>query len=162
MRVAILLDGNNVQESLHSLTGDDSTMLDLDSVIPRLISGRELIFLCYLREGAQISSSLRERLMNKYHGEVFPCGKSADSPLTVKALQWAPKVDCIVLGTGDGDFTYLVNTIRHMGVRVEIAAFQHSLSRALAEIADRIHTLDESLAFSYKPDVKRPKQWKQR
>ena len=34
--VGILIDGNNMEMSLHSLVNDTNAMLDMDKVIPRL------------------------------------------------------------------------------------------------------------------------------
>ena len=56
--VAILVDGNNIERSLHGITGDDNVMLNFDTMIPRLIEKRGLNRLGYFREGQRISSCL--------------------------------------------------------------------------------------------------------
>ncbi len=40
--VAILIDGNNIERSLHTLSGSKNAMLNFDSVIPKLLDGRGL------------------------------------------------------------------------------------------------------------------------
>ena len=79
--VAILVDGNNIERSIHSETNTPNTMLNFDTLVPRLLGNRGLNRLIYFREGKQISSKLKERLHSNYHGSVRPCHKSADIPL---------------------------------------------------------------------------------
>ena len=85
--VAILIDGNNIERSIHDQTKDPNTMINFDTLIPRLLDNRGLNRLVYFREGKQISEKLKERLYANYHGSVRPCHKSADTPfLTEKFL----------------------------------------------------------------------------
>ena len=76
--VAILVDGNNIERSIHEETHDANTMVNFDTLIPRLLGNRGLNRLVYFREGKQISEKLSERLHTLYHGSVRPCHKSAD------------------------------------------------------------------------------------
>ena len=116
--VAILIDGNNIEMSLQSLTGYNNTLLDFDSLVPKLLQDRGLNKLIYFREGKSISSKLAQRLLNKFHGSVIPCHKSADIPLTIKATQIAKKVDTIIILSGDSDYIELVRHLKGEGVRV--------------------------------------------
>jgi len=83
--VAVLIDGNNMERSIHSEVGHDSAMLNFDELIPKLVANRSLNRLIYFREGRAISSKLAERLHANYHGSVRACHKSADIPLSLKA-----------------------------------------------------------------------------
>lgn len=139
--VAILIDGNNIERSLHSETGDTGTMINFDTLIPRLIGNRSLNRLTYFREGAHISSKLAERLHDNFHGSVVPCHKTADIPLTIKATQLASKVDTIIIMSGDSDFIDLVKYLRNEGVRVEIAAVPKNTAEALINEADYFHQI---------------------
>ena len=56
--VAILIDGNNIERSIHELCGDKHTMINFDTLIPRLLDNRGLNRLVYFREGKQISEKL--------------------------------------------------------------------------------------------------------
>ena len=38
--VAILVDGNNIERSLHKLTSHEGVMLNFDLIVPRLIENR--------------------------------------------------------------------------------------------------------------------------
>jgi len=82
--VAILVDGNNIERSIHEQTKDPHMMLNFDTLIPKLLDNRGLNRLIYFREGKNISSKLEERLRQKYHGSVIPCHKSATYRLQLR------------------------------------------------------------------------------
>ena len=139
--VAILVDGNNIERSIHDETHDSNTMVNFDTLIPRLLGNRGLNRLVYFREGKQISEKLSERLHTLYHGSVRPCHKSADIPLTIKATQLSSKVDTIIIMSGDSDFIELVSHLKGEGVRVEIAAVKRTTHRLLIEEAYYFHEI---------------------
>jgi hypothetical protein len=57
--------------------------------------------------------------------------------LAVDAIRLAPKVDTIILATGDGDFVPLVNFLKeHHGVQVEVISFGRSSSSKLREACE--------------------------
>lgn len=149
--VAILIDGNNIEMSLHGLVGDDNAMLNFDTLIPRLLDNRGLNRLIYFREGRSISPKLAERLHNHYHGSVVPCHKSADIPLSIKATQIAQKVDTIIILSGDADYVELVLHLKSEGVRVEIAAVEKTTARILRDEADYFFPITEEDCFVYRP-----------
>lgn len=148
--VAILIDGNNIEMSLHKLVGDKNAMINFDTLIPKLLENRGLSRLIYFREGVSISPKLAERLHTHYHGSVTPCHKSADIPLTIKATQIAPKVDTIIILSGDADYVELVRHLKSEGVRVEIAAVEKTTAAILKEEADYFTAITEADCFVYK------------
>ena len=145
--VAILIDGNNIERSLHKVLGNDNAMLNFDNVIPKLLDGRGLTRLIYFREGVSISEKLAERLHYHYHGSVMPCHKSADIPLTIKATQIARKVDTIIVMSGDSDYVELVRHLKGEGVRVEIAAVEQNTAAILIEEADHFFPITKEDGF---------------
>ncbi|MFI5391436.1 MAG: NYN domain-containing protein [Bacteriovoracales bacterium] len=145
--VAILVDGNNIERSIHSITKNDATMINFDTLIPKLLLDRGLNRLIYFREGKNISSKLSERLHQNYHGSVVPCHKSADIPLSIKATQLASKVDTIIILSGDSDYVELVRHLKSEGVRIEIAAIKETTSQLLIEEADYFHPITEEYWF---------------
>ena len=149
--VAILIDGNNMERSIHEVSGDEGAMINFDTLIPKLIVNRALNRLIYFREGRYISSKLAARLHTNYHGSVRPCHKSADIPLSITAMQLASKVDTIIIMSGDSDFIELVRHLKSEGVRVEIAAVPESTSNLLVEEADYYHTISEEDWFTFQP-----------
>lgn len=155
--VAILIDGNNMELSLHDMVKDKNAMLNFDTLIPKLLDNRGLNRLIYFREGTHISTKLAERLHNYFHGSVVPCYKSADIPLTIKATQIAQKVDTIIILSGDADYVELVRHLKSEGVRVEIAAIEKTTAAILREEADHFTAITEEDCFIYKHTKTRKK-----
>ena len=48
-------------------------------------------------------------------------------------------LDIIVLGSGDGDFTDIVELLQERGKRVEVIAFREHTAQKLIDAADKIH-----------------------
>ncbi len=149
--VAILIDGNNIERSLHSMTKDENVMINFDNLIPKLLRGRGLSRLIYFREGNQISSKLADRLLAHYMGSVVPCHKSADIPLSISATQIARKVDTIIILSGDSDYVELVRHLKGEGVRVEIAAVKATTAQILIDEVDHFIEITEEDSFSLTP-----------
>jgi hypothetical protein len=152
--VAILCDGNNIEKSIHSVSNSNQTMINFDTLIPKLLNGRGLNRLLYFREGKSISSKLAERLYENYYGSVVPCHKSADIPLSIKAMQLASKVDTIIIMSGDSDFVELIRHLKAEGVRVEIAAIKETTAKILDEEADHLYEITSDDWFIYKAPPK--------
>ncbi|MBT3983113.1 MAG: NYN domain-containing protein [Bacteriovoracaceae bacterium] len=145
--VAILVDGNNIEMSLHSRHKDENVMLNFDSLIPSLLDNRQLNRLVYFREGKSISKKLTERLHNNFHGSTVACHKSADIPLAIKATQLAKKVDTIIIMSGDSDYVELVRHLKGEGVRVEICSVEETTASILRDEADYSHTITKEDCF---------------
>ena len=160
--VAILIDGNNIERSLHTLVGKTNVMLNFDTVIPRVLVNRGLNRLIYFREGENISTKLAERLHANYHGSVFACHKSADIPLTIKATQIAHKVDAIIIFSGDSDYVELVRHLKSEGVRVEIAAVENNTAAILIQEADHFFPITKEDCFAYTPPSQKGDQKRNR
>ena len=68
-----------------------------------------------------------------------------DIGIAMDAIELAPRLDTIVLVTGDGDFVPLVQHLkRALGCRVELVAFGKSASGKLIEEVDAFDDLDEN------------------
>lgn len=67
-----------------------------------------------------------------------------DVGMAIDAIKMAPKLDTIVLATGDGDFVPLVEYLRTKeGCQVEVISFGRSSSGRLIDIADDFIDMDE-------------------
>ena len=79
--------------------------------------------------------------------QIFPDGSKKgdwDVGITVDAIKMAPKLDVIVLVSGDGDYVSLVEYIQNTyGCRVEVIAFAESASQKLVDIADDFINLSD-------------------
>ena len=67
-----------------------------------------------------------------------------DVGISMDAIRLAPKIDVVVIVSGDGDFIPLLEHLRSLGQRVEVMAFGRSASGRLRELADNFVDLDSS------------------
>jgi uncharacterized LabA/DUF88 family protein len=78
-----------------------------------------------------------------------------DVGLAVDAITVAPKLDTVILLTGDGDFIPLVEYLKiHSGCQVEVVSFGRSTSGKLKEVADNFLDLDldpRKYLLNYRP-----------
>ncbi len=56
--------------------------------------------------------------------------------MVVDAIRLSPKLDVVVLVSGDGDFIPLVEYLQNAGVQTEVIAFRETASSKLVEEAD--------------------------
>ena len=155
--VAVLIDGNNIEMSIHTEARNKNTMVNFDSLIPKLIGSRGLNRLMYFREGVSISSKLSDRLHQQFFGVTRACYKNADVPLTIEAVRLADKVDTIIIMSGDSDYIDLVKHLKSNGVRVEIASVKSTTSSDLVKEADYYHEITKDDWFFYNASAKQQK-----
>lgn len=160
--VAVLIDGNNIEKSLHTMLKTTSAMLNFDVLIPKLIGNRALNRLIYFREGLKISEKLAERLLENYYGMVIPCHKSADIPLTIQATQIADKVDTIIILSGDSDYVELARHLRSRGVRVEVCAVEANTAQVLKDEVNHFIPITKEDCFVYTPPKSSGKNYTRR
>ncbi len=67
-----------------------------------------------------------------------------DVGLAIDAVSIAPKVDVVIIASGDGDFVPLVKYLQMNGCQVELVSFGKSTSGKLIEAADEFTDLDEN------------------
>jgi uncharacterized LabA/DUF88 family protein len=67
-----------------------------------------------------------------------------DIDLAIDAIKLAPKLDAVILVTGDGDYVPLIEYLKMQGCQVEVAAFGKSASGKLIETADDFIDLDKN------------------
>lgn len=68
-----------------------------------------------------------------------------DVGLAVDAIKMAPKLDAVILISGDGDFVPLVEYLKtNEGCQVEVVSFGKSTSAKLIEVADDFTDLDQN------------------
>jgi len=67
-----------------------------------------------------------------------------DVGMAMDMIKMAPKLDVVILVSGDGDFRALLEYVRTMGCRTEVIAFSKSASAKLIEEADSFLDLDKN------------------
>ena len=71
-----------------------------------------------------------------------------DIGIAMDMIELAPKLDTLILISGDGDFRELVRHLKHaIGCRVEVMAFGRSSSSKLKEEADSFLDMDKDKKF---------------
>ncbi len=127
--------------------------LDFDALLQAVVRGRRLIQAkAYVVESQEIDQSgfiamLQQRAIEvrrktlKIRSDGSMKG-DWDMEMALDILDAAPKLDVVVLVSGDGDFTSLVNRVKAMGPRVEVVAFPRNTAKSLLEAADEFQPLD--------------------
>ena len=65
-----------------------------------------------------------------------------DVGIVMDIIKLNPKLDTVILATGDGDFKPLLEYLQVMGQRVEVVSFGKSTSASMLEIVDHYLDLD--------------------
>ncbi len=151
-RVAVFIDTQNLYHSAKNLY---KAKVNFKEVLNRAVSGRKLIraFAYVVRTESGEESAFLEALENlglqvrSKDLQVFAGGSKKadwDVGLAVDAISVAPKMDTIVIVSGDGDFVPLVEYLKmHDGCQVEAISFGKSSSSRLKEIVDKFYDLDD-------------------
>lgn len=66
-----------------------------------------------------------------------------DIGIAMDIIRLAPKLDAVVLVSGDGDFAELLKHVKSLGCRAEVIAFGSSASSALRQEADAVFDLSQ-------------------
>lgn len=151
-RVGVFIDTQNLY---HSAKNIYRARVNFGNVLKDSVAGRRLI---RARAYAVTTESGEERAffdalekigieMRTKDLQIFAGGaKKADWDvgLAVDAITASPKLDTVILITGDGDFVPLVQYLQtHGGCQVEVVSFGRSTSLKLKEAADDFLDLDE-------------------
>ena len=144
-RVGVFVDVANMYHSAKNLF---QRRVDFGQILKEAVSGRKLIrAIAYaIKTKTGEEESFLEALDKQGFEvrikdlQIFLSGvKKADWDvgMAIDAIRIAPKLDVVVLVTGDGDFLPLVRFLRdHLGCIVEVMAFQKTCSSKLIEVAD--------------------------
>lgn len=144
-RVAIFIDTQNLYHSAKNLY---NTKVNFGAIMESALGKRKLIraiaYVITTEAGDETQffealTKLGIETKTKDLQIFYGGAKKADWDvgLAVDAIRLAPKVDTIVLATGDGDFVPLVNFLKeHFGVQVEVISFGRSSSTKLREACE--------------------------
>lgn len=163
-RVGVFVDVQNLYYSARHLY---NSKVNFKEVLKTAVAGRKLI--------RAIAYTIKAEMKDEatfYHAlttigfevktkdlQVFFSGMKKgdwDIGIAMDAIEMAPKLDVIVLISGDGDFIALVQHLkRALGCRVEVIAFGSSASSKLQDEADNFTNLDESKKYLIKREEKK-------
>lgn len=80
-----------------------------------------------------------------------------DVGIAIDAIKLAPKLDVVVIVSGDGDYVPLVEYLQSIGQKVEAVAFGRSASGKLIEATDSFLDLDKDTKKFLITDGRRPR-----
>lgn len=155
-RVGVFVDVQNLYYSARALY---NSKVNFKEILKDAVKGRKLIrAIAYaVKAGEKDEDTFYKALENigfevrLKELQVFYGGaKKADWDIGIAmdAIEQAPKLDTIVLISGDGDFVPLVEHLkRALGCRVEVMAFGKSTSSKLLDAADQCIDLDENKKY---------------
>ncbi len=153
-RVAIFIDAQNLYHSAKSAYGAN---VNFKNILEDTLAGRELVraiaYVIKTESGEEknfFDALEKSGIETKSKDlQVFLGGAKKgdwDVGMTVDAIRMAPKVDAVVIVSGDGDFIPLVEYLKFSsGCQVEAATFRSSASSGLVEVVDDFFDLSENL-----------------
>jgi len=151
-RVGVLVD---VQNMYYSAKYSYKAKVNFAAILREALQGRKLIrAIAYavkadMKDEENFFDALRNigfEVKKKDLQVFFGGAKKADWDIGIAmdAIELAPKLDVIVIVSGDGDFVPLLQHLkRAMGCRVEVIAFGKSSSSKLREEADSFLDMDK-------------------
>jgi uncharacterized LabA/DUF88 family protein len=152
-RVGLFIDAQNLYHSAKHLY--DDARVNFSNILKDTVAERKLIramaYVISTKTGEEagffealgkIGIETRSKELQEFWGGA----KKADWDvgLAVDAITLAPKLDAIIIASGDGDFVPLVEYLQiNMGTQVEVVAFGKSASSKLREAADDFFDLSD-------------------
>ncbi|MFA6353954.1 MAG: NYN domain-containing protein [Candidatus Paceibacterota bacterium] len=151
-RVGVFIDTQNLYHSARNLY---QARVNFGAVLKDAVAGRKLV-----RAVAYVITTEAGDEKNFFEAlsklgietktkdlQIFAGGaKKADWDvgLAVDAIKMSPRLDSVVIISGDGDFVPLVEYLQTIGVQVEVVSFGKSTSGKLREVVDDFVDLSEN------------------
>lgn len=150
-RVAIFIDAQNLYHSARNLY---KARVNFANVLKEAVAGRKLVrAIAYVitsesgEESAFFDALTKMGIETKTKDlQVFAGGAKKgdwDVGLAVDCIKMAPRLDAVIIASGDGDFIPLVEYLQTM-TQVEVIAFGKSTSMKLKERVDDFVDLSEN------------------
>ena len=151
MRCAVFIDGNNIFHSARQLGFEVDYSRLLNLLVGR---DRELLRAFFYTRVDETADRQRGFLhwmrRNGFRVVQKPVKLERDGTrrarleveITTDMMNYADKVDLIILVSGDEDFAYPLQALAQNGVRVEVAGFRSAMANKVMDTADRYIELD--------------------
>lgn len=153
-RTAVFADVQNMFYSAKNIHSD--SRVDYEKLLVTVLKSRPLVrAIAYLVETEDVDQSGFKYQLRNFGWEVRskqlkirPDGSTKgdwDMGIAIDAIAISEKVDTVVLISGDGDFTALVEHLKACGVRVEVHSFERNTAAELIASATEYYPIDESI-----------------
>lgn len=152
-RVGIFIDTQNLYHGAKNLY---RSKVNFQNIITDILADRDLIrAVAYVINTDSVEEQNFFDALEKMGIEtkikdiqIFSSGSKKadwDVGLAIDAIRLAPKLDVVIIASGDGDFVHLVQYLQGtFGCRVEVVAFGQSASSMVKEHADEFIDLSEN------------------
>lgn len=152
-RVGIFIDTQNIYHSAKNLY---NAKVNFGQVVKDALDGRVLIrataYVITTESGDEknfFEALTKVGITTKTKNlQIFAGGSKKadwDVAMAIDAISLSPKLDAVILVTGDGDFIPLVEYLKiTQGCQVELVSFGKSTSQKLTEVVDDFMDLDKS------------------
>jgi uncharacterized LabA/DUF88 family protein len=150
-RVAVFVDVQNLYYSAKALYGHK---VNFGEILKEAIAGRKLVRAIAYTIKADMPEE--QTFFDALEGlgfevkskelQTFVSGQKKgdwDVGVAVDVLKMAPKIDAVVLVSGDGDYVDLLHHVKAEGCRAEVISFGRSTSGKLIEEVDDFFDLDK-------------------
>ncbi len=148
-RVAVFVDVQNMYYSAKNLY---NSFVDFGAILKNTLGKRKLIrafaYVIKAETGAENqffnSLSVKGFEVKSKDLQIFYGGNKKgdwDVGLCMDVIRMIPRIDAVVLVSGDGDYSELVEYAKSQGVRVEVAAFAKTASSKLIDTCDYFYDL---------------------
>ena len=150
-RVAVFVD---VQNMYYSSKNVFKRKVHFGNVLKKAVAGRKLIrafayvIKADIKEETNFFGALESfgfEVKAKDLQVFFGGAKKGDWDvgIAMDIIRMAPKVDTVVLVSGDGDFTDLIKYVKALGCRAEVMSIKETASKKLVEEADDFTPIDK-------------------
>ena len=151
-RLGIFVD---VQNMFYSAKALHQSKIDYSKLLQEIVCNRDLVraiaYVVHKPDADQSSfTEALERLGYEIRTKELrlrPDGTAKgdwDMGIAIDTIAMAPKLDTVVLVTGDGDFAPLVEMLKAQGCRVEVVSFRKSTAIELIEASTQYTAIEES------------------
>ena len=157
-RIGVFIDVQNMYYSARQLY---KGKVNFNIVLKQAIAGRKIIrAIAYVIKAdvkdedtfydalSEIGFEVKSKDLQVFYGGAKK--GDWDVGIAMDVMRLAPKLDTIVLVSGDGDFSDLLEHAKSLGCRVEVVAFGKTTSHKLREVADFFTDLDKDNKYLLK------------
>jgi uncharacterized LabA/DUF88 family protein len=167
-RIAIFVDVQNMFYSAKTL---HQSKVDYRKLLEAVVAGRKLVrATAYVVQKADVDQSSFLEALRRSGFEVREkeltirddgsCKGDWKVEIALDAVSMEPKLDCVCLVTGDGDFAPLADTLAQRGCRVEVVSFEQSTSNDLLRASHQFIPIDQDMLFREEKFVRQARNYR--
>lgn len=165
-RVGIFVDVQNMFYSAKTL---HQSKIDYRKLLEEILRGRQLVrAIAYVVQKADVNQSSFLEALRRSGYEVKEKeltirddGTSKGDwkvEISLDAVALEPRLDCMVLVSGDGDFVPLLRALKGRGCRTEVVSFEQSTSNDLMRTSHQFIPINQDVLFKEEKFVRQEQE----